>query len=360
LYCDFYSTVSSHNKEAWLQAAIRELEQRRDYLGGDELATIYLGGGTPSQLSASELEQVFEAIYRLFAVDRDAEITLEANPDDMTSAYIASLRSLPINRISMGIQSFSDADLRVLGRRHNSRRARQAIAECRRNGYDNISIDLIYAIPGQSLQRWEANLEEALSLRIPHISAYHLTYEDGSPLQAMLEAGQLQSASEDDSAAMFDLLLDRLSDYEHYEISNFALPGRLSRHNSSYWEEKKYLGIGPSAHSYDINTRAWNISSLSEYIAGINQGQSVLETETPHYYNEYIMTALRTSRGIEISRIAARFGEETASFILQQSAKFITAGMLETKADRLVLTRKGMFVSDAVIRAFFIEDFSTK
>jgi oxygen-independent coproporphyrinogen-3 oxidase len=346
-----------HLKDAWLRAAIREMELRRDYLGGDTVATIYIGGGTPSQLSAADLERLFSAVYRLFPVDSDAEITLEANPDDMTAAYVGSLRSLPINRISMGVQSFDEADLHLLGRRHNSRRARQAIGDCIRSGYDNISIDLIYGIPGQSLQGWEANLKEAAGLRIPHISAYHLTYEEGTRLHSMLEAGQVQAVDEDDSADMFDLLVDSLDGYEHYEISNFALPGRISRHNSSYWEEKKYLGIGPSAHSYNIETRSWNVASLSDYIEGINRGKPILETERPHYYNEYVMTALRTSRGIEVSRIAARFGEDTLSFILRQSESFIAAGMLEHKADRLVLTRKGIFVSDAVIRALFREDF---
>ncbi|MDR2533274.1 MAG: radical SAM family heme chaperone HemW [Tannerellaceae bacterium] len=362
LYCDFFSTPALRLKEAWLQAAIGEMELRRDYLGGESVATIYFGGGTPSLLAASDLERIFNAIGRLFTVDANAEVTLEANPDDMTPPYVASLRSLPVNRVSMGVQSFSDADLRFLGRRHDSRRARQAIAACLLHGFDNISIDLIYALPGQTLRQWEANLAEAAGMALPHISAYHLSYEADTRLYAMLEAGQVQPAGEDDSADMFNLLSDRLVEagYEHYEISSFALGGRVSRHNSSYWEGRKYLGIGPSAHSFNIESREWNISSIAEYIKGISRGAPVVEREAPHPYNEYIMTGLRTSRGIETAYISDRFGRESLEFCLKESEKYIKAGILEDKGDRLSLSRRGMLVSDAVIRSLFRVDSYTK
>ena len=362
LYCDFFSTGALHLKEAWLRAAIGEMELRRDYLGGEKVATIYLGGGTPSQLSAADLELLFNAVDRLFPIETDAEITLEANPDDMTPTYVASLRSLPVNRISMGVQSFDDADLRFLERRHDSRRAHEAIADCRRNNYDNISIDLIYALPGQTLEQWERNLDEAVASSVPHISAYHLSYEEDTRLYSMLEAGRVTPADEDESVAMFNLLADRLASagYEHYEISNFALGGLISKHNSSYWEEKKYLGIGPSAHSFNLETRQWNVSSLSKYIKGINNGTPDAERETPHRYNEYIMTGLRTSRGISQNHISNAFGPETLEFCMKEAKKYIEAGILENKGDKLSLGRRGMMVSDAVIRSLFKGDSYTK
>jgi oxygen-independent coproporphyrinogen-3 oxidase len=338
---------------------------RRDYLAGEPVETVYLGGGTPSLLSAAEWEPVFDAIYRLFPVDADAEITLEANPDDLTPGYVDSLRRLPVNRISMGVQSFNDADLHLLRRRHTGRQAIEAVRLCLENGYGNISIDLMYGLPGQTLARWEANLAEALRLDAAHISAYHLTYEKGTPLYRMKAEGSIQPVDEDLSLSLFDTLTERLTDagYEHYEISNFARPGRISRHNSSYWTGKKYLGIGPSAHSYNVASRQWNVSSLVRYLEGIRKGAPCSETEILSIhdkYNEYILTGLRTRWGIRLSRIRADFGDSKYNYCKVQARRFITSGILLEEGDKLLFSRNGWFVSDSVISALLWVDSYTK
>ena len=274
LYCDFFSNTEMKYKEPYLSAVIRELELRKDYLEGEPVETIYFGGGTPSQLQAADFSRIFEAIHRLFDVSPCAEITLEANPDDMTPEYVAGLQTLPFNRVSMGVQSFKEEDLRFLNRRHNREQALLAVDLCKKNGLENISVDLIYGLPGQTLEEWKQNLDTVIRLDIPHISAYHLIYEEGTALYKLKEAGKITPVDEDLSVALFTSLIDQLTanGYLHYEISNFARPGMLSRHNSSYWIGKKYLGIGPSAHSYNGQNRQWNISSLPGYLQAIDKG----------------------------------------------------------------------------------------
>jgi oxygen-independent coproporphyrinogen-3 oxidase len=341
-------------KEPYLAAVLQEMEMRKDYLSGETVETIYLGGGTPSQLTVKEAGRLFEGIYRLFPVDEHAEITLEANPDDMTPGYVASLRQLPVNRISMGVQSFDDDDLRFLRRRHTGRQAHEAVRLCRENGYVNISLDLIYGLPGQTPARWEKNLAEALLPAVPHLSAYHLTYEEGTPLYRLKEEGRIQPVDEEVSVTLFDMLIDTLTEsgYQHYEISNFAKPGCQSVHNSSYWTGKKYLGIGPSAHSYNGESRQWNISSLVHYIEGIRRSLPEIESETlnnHNKYNDYILTGLRTCRGLSLSFILSAFGKEKYSYCLGQAMRFIHSGLLEKEEDRLFFSRPGLFVSDSVI-----------
>ncbi|GHV49553.1 coproporphyrinogen III oxidase [Bacteroidia bacterium] len=362
MYCDFFSGIEQEQKEAYLEAVLKEMEMRRTYLQGETIETIYFGGGTPSQLAASDLGRIFEAVYRLFEVIPDAEITLEANPDDMSPEYIASLRSLPVNRISMGVQSFDDEDLHFLGRRHNSKQVKQAIACCKENGYTNISIDLIYGIPGQTTLCWEKNLEEAVRMDVQHLSAYHLTYEKGTPLHNLMEKELVQAVDEDASVEMFNLLMDYLANagYEHYEISNFAKPGWVSRHNSSYWLGKKYLGIGPSAHSYDSQNREWNISSLPKYMKGILDASPFVEREAAGGYNEYVMTGLRTRWGINLPFLSTKFGSEAYHYCLKQAERFLQTGLLYREGDILTLTRKGLFVSDSVISTLFKVDSYTK
>ena len=247
LYCDFFSNTEMKYKEPYLSAVIRELELRKDYLEGEPVETIYFGGGTPSQLQAADFSRIFEAIHRLFDVSPCAEITLEANPDDMTPGYVAGLQTLPFNRVSMGVQSFKEEDLRFLNRRHNREQALLAVDLCKKNGLENISVDLIYGLPGQTLEEWKQNLDTVIRLDIPHISAYHLIYEEGTALYKLKEAGKITPVDEDLSVALFTSLIDQLTanGYLHYEISNFARPGMLSRHNSSYWIGKKSLGKVP-------------------------------------------------------------------------------------------------------------------
>ncbi|MDR1646251.1 MAG: radical SAM family heme chaperone HemW [Tannerellaceae bacterium] len=365
VYCDFFSDTQIHYKERFLSAIIEEMTQRRDYLGGESVETIYLGGGTPSLLSAAEWEPVFEAIYRLFPVCEDAEITMEANPDDLTPGYVASLARLPINRISLGVQSFNDTDLRFLRRRHTGQQAIDALRLCREQGYDNISIDLIYGLPGQTPARWQANLSEALHADVAHISAYHLTYETDTPLYRLKAQGLIQPVDEEVSLSLYNTLIYMLTaaGYQHYEISNFALPGRISRHNSSYWTFRPYLGIGPSAHSYNTLSRQWNISSLPHYIEGLRNASLCPETEilTPHdKYNEYILTGLRTCWGIHLPQIQAKFGETKHSYCKTQAQRYLSSGMLREEGDRLILTQDGWFVSDSIISTLLWMDSYTK
>lgn len=354
LYCDFFSNTEMKYKEPYLSAVIRELELRKDYLEGEPVETIYFGGGTPSQLQAADFSRIFEAIHRLFDVSPCAEITLEANPDDMTPRYVAGLQTLPFNRVSMGVQSFKEEDLRFLNRRHNREQALLAVDLCKKNGLENISVDLIYGLPGQTLEEWKQNLDTVISLDIPHISAYHLIYEEGTALYKLKEAGKIIPVDEDLSVALFTSLIDRLTanGYLHYEISNFARPGMLSRHNSSYWIGKKYLGIGPSAHSYNGQNRQWNISSLPGYLQAIDKGVPDIEIENLDIntrYNDFIITGLRTMWGIKFNEIQQQFGKDKLIYCQKQAAPYLKQGLLIEKDDTLTLSRNGIFISDSIM-----------
>lgn len=354
LYCDFFSNTEMKYKEPYLSVVIRELELRKDYLEGEPVETIYFGGGTPSQLQAADFSRIFEAIHRLFDVSPCAEITLEANPDDMTPEYVAGLQTLPFNRVSMGVQSFKEEDLRFLNRRHNREQALLAVDLCKKNGLENISVDLIYGLPGQTLEEWKQNLDTVIRLDIPHISAYHLIYEEGTALYKLKEAGKIIPVDEDLSVALFTSLIDQLTanGYLHYEISNFARPGMLSRHNSSYWIGKKYLGIGPSAHSYNGQNRQWNISSLPGYLQAIDKGVPDIEIENLDIntrYNDFIITGLRTMWGIKFNEIQQQFGKDKLIYCQKQAAPYLKQGLLIEKDDTLTLSRNGIFISDSIM-----------
>lgn len=354
LYCDFYSNTEMNYKAPYLDALVREMELHKAYLDGEPLETIYFGGGTPSQLSAADFDRLFAAIDRHFDVRACREITLEVNPDDLTAAYVAALRDLPFNRISMGVQSFDDADLRFLNRRHTGPEAIRAIETCRGNGFENLSIDLIYGLPGQTEEGWKANIEQALALDIPHLSAYHLIYEQGTALYKLKESGKITPVTEEMSLRFFTLLIDSLekAGYLHYEISNFARPGWFSKHNSAYWTGKKYLGLGPSAHSYDGLERQWNAASLGAYIKGIEEGKPALEKEPLDLrtrYNDYIITRLRTMWGINLLDLQKEFGEAQREYCEKQAAPFIRQGLLRRQENILTLTRRGIFISDGIM-----------
>jgi oxygen-independent coproporphyrinogen-3 oxidase len=341
-------------KEAFLTALLREMEMRRDYTGGEPVGTIYIGGGTPSQLATGDLQRIFDRIYSLFSVKEETEVTLEANPDDMTPDYVKSLRTLPVNRISMGVQSFHDADLVFLQRRHNRKQALQAVSLCKENGLNNISIDLIYGLPGQTTGAWEKNINEAIRLQIPHLSAYHLIYEEGTKLYRLKESEKVTPVDEDVSLSLFSVLTERLTEagYLHYEIANFAYPGKISIHNSSYWRGEPYLGLGPSAHSYNIESRQWNVSSLIHYIEGITANEPVTETEMLNIhnkYNDYILTGLRTMWGISLPYILTHFGEKMQTYCLKQATPFINRELIRYSDDKLLLSREGLFISDGII-----------
>lgn len=355
LYCDFFSNTDMSLKKDFIPALVAEMGLRKDYLQGEALETIYFGGGTPSQLNGEDFNYIFEAVASLFDLSGVKEITLEANPDDMTPEYVKSLKDVPFNRISMGIQSFDPQDLLFLHRRHTWEQAIRAVGLCKENGFENISIDLIYGLPGQTATKWEQNLKQMFALDIPHISAYHLTYEEGTALYKLLDEEKIRALDENDSLQLFELLIDRLADagYRHYEISNFARPGFLSRHNSSYWEGKKYLGLGPSAHSYNGTTREWNVASLSSYIYAIQSGKPQIEQEllTPTtLYNDYIITRLRTDKGINISEMKMLFGEPYTSYCLEKMVPYLEQNILIRRENRVSLSRRGIFLSDAVMR----------
>ncbi len=359
-YCDFYSQTNSALRSEYIQALIAEMSIRRAEVT-DTIGTLYFGGGTPSLLSPQEIGRIIEQVYRLFSFSSDAEITLEANPDDLNTSYVQELRTLPINRISMGAQSFHDEDLHFLNRRHNARQVLEAVDTCRNAGLTNLSIDLIYGLPGQTPTRWQENISAVLALSPPHLSAYHLIYEEGTPLTRLLHAGKVREVDEEVSLELFRMLREQLTEagYEHYEISNFARSGYHSRHNSSYWQDTPYLGLGPSAHSFDgRRTRRCNPSDIRRYIVSMATGKPLFTEEIltdNDRYNEVVMTHLRTACGLSPDQIGHLFGKESAERCIRTAAPFIRDGLLREEADgRIRLTEKGIFLSDRIISEFFI------
>lgn len=354
IYCDFFSTTRNELKSEYIQALCRELEMRKDYVHGERIETIYLGGGTPSQLEKEDFEKIFSYIYKVYDVTPDAEITLEANPDDLSRAYIAMLRTLPFNRLSMGIQTFNEQTLQLLRRRHSAQQAIRAFQNCRTAGFRNISIDLMYGLPGETLASWQQDLEQALSLHPEHISAYHLIYEENTVLWKLREQHKVKETDEDLSLSLFATLIDQLTSagYNHYEISNFCLPHFHSRHNSSYWTGKKYLGCGPSAHSYDGVSRQWNVASLDKYIEGIANGIPIIEREKLDLYtryNDFVITRIRTEWGMPLPTLRDEFGDKLYKYCLRMAAPHLEQGTLTITNNTLKLTRKGIFISDGIM-----------
>lgn len=354
-YCAFYSSTLYNIKEEYADAVCKELQTRRDYVKGEEIKTIYFGGGTPSTLPIELLQKICDTIYTNYTVCDNAEVTIECNPDDLTEEFIAKLRSLPFNRISMGVQSFDDRQLKRLGRRHNADKARQAVNNARMAGYDNISIDLMFALPGSTAEEWEQTIEEAISLQPEHISAYNLMYEDDTPLHRALQRGDFEELSEEENVEQFQMLISKMKEagYRHYEISNFAKPGYESRHNSSYWNDAAYIGCGAAAHSYDGNSREWNIADIKEYIKGMASGARNYEIEhltEEERYNDTILTRLRTADGIPLTWMKNKFSQRLNSYMLNAAKKHIEYGNIKKTDETLSLTEKGIFISDAVIR----------
>lgn len=354
VYCDFYSTTRAELKDRYIQALCKELEMRKCYLNGDAIQTIYLGGGTPSQLDPEDFEQLFDTINRVYGMGQCEEITLEANPDDLTPAYLQALSRLPFNRLSIGVQTFNDEILKLLKRRHSSLQAIRAVKDARLAGFSNISIDLIYGLPGETPESWANDLSQAIALHAEHISAYHLTYEKDTPLYNMLKEKQVEAVSEDDSLFFFSELIRQLSNagYEHYEISNFCLPGNYSRHNASYWKGVNYLGCGPSAHSFNGESREWNVSSLNSYIEGMEKEERDREIEwldKNTRYNDLVVTALRTAWGLSLVQLEKEFGQKYLNHALRNAGKYLDSGGMVIEKDHLRLTPKGIFVSDGMM-----------
>ena len=358
IYCGFYSTTLLDLRKKYINAVCREMELRKNYIR-EPFSTIYLGGGTPSLLDEAELTKLFLYINNVYDVDRNAEITMECNPDDITPEFTNMLSRLPINRVSMGAQTFADSRLRLLHRRHNSDEVKHAVKLLREAGIKNISIDLMFGFPDESLSQWKEDISAALALNIEHISAYSLMYEEDTPLWKMLDTGKVKEIDEELSLTMFKELVCQLTDagYEHYEISNFARPGYRSRHNSSYWHQVPYIGLGAAAHSFDLNSRQWNVADLKLYIEEINNGIIPMEREeldNDTTFNDIITTALRTSDGINLNALETRLGKRYRNTLISAAGKHIEQGLLEIRHDRLRLTSEGIFISDMVMSDLMI------
>ena len=358
-YCDFYHVISVNDNSAFIDALLKEASLRKDYLESETVSTIYFGGGTPSVFSVKDLGTILNHINKLFRVEQDCEISIELNPDDVLPAYLDGLKDLNINRISMGIQSWRDSDLKMLNRRHDSAQAIKALKDTLDAGFENITIDLIYGIPGMSLKEWESNLDFSLSFDIKHLSAYHLTFEPGTVFGKMLEKGTISEIDENESVAQFNILIEKTESagFIQYEISNFGKPGYFSIHNSNYWKQVSYLGLGPSAHSFNGYSRQWNIRDLKGYIKLINAGKSFYESEelnSKTRFNEYIMTSLRTMWGIDLEYVEEMFEKEGYDYIINLAGKFKNYGLMKQEKKSLILTNQGKLISDNIISEFMI------
>ncbi len=346
IYCGFYSTIGRRGlQERYIKALIKEYDMRRDYLGNKTIDTIYIGGGTPSLLSTENIKELTDSIGTC-----NNEFTMECNPDDITDELASTIERTNINRISMGVQTFSDKRLNFLHRRHSASQVPEAIKRLRSVGINNISIDLMFGFPGETLEEWQSDLSHAIEQNVEHISAYSLMYEEGTPLFRMMQEGKIKENDEETSAQMYEMLIDMLTHagYEHYEISNFSKKGFHSRHNSSYWNGTHYIGLGAAAHSYDGKSRQWNVSDVEQYIYNIENGVIPMEIEyldEVTKYNDLITTALRTRDGINLDTLS----DEQRAYITRYAHKSIDAGLLCITDNNIHLTRKGLYVSDDVM-----------
>ncbi|HVS92411.1 MAG TPA: radical SAM family heme chaperone HemW [Mucilaginibacter sp.] len=356
-YCDFHFSTSLAYKSELLEALIKEIQLQKDYLLSEHIETIYFGGGTPSLLSGEEINTIIDAISGIHSVASGAEITLEANPDDLTSEKIRSLRQTPVNRFSIGIQSFFDDDLAWMNRAHRCVEAESSVKRAQDAGFENITADLIYGYPLLTDQKWKTNLEKMFALQIPHISAYSMTVEPRTALASFIKQKKQPPMDEGQSAGQFLYLMEAMQqqNFEHYEISNFAIPGQYSRHNTNYWKRVKYLGIGPSAHSYDGETRQWNIANNSKYISSLIEGKIPAEREIlteADRLNEYIMTSLRTMWGgdlAELNNIAAG----TSDMLRKSAAPFFEKEWIKLDQNKIYLTQTGKLYADHIASELF-------
>lgn len=356
-YCDFHFSTSFKKKSELVNALCKELMLRKNELSG-KVETIYFGGGTPSLLSSEELSHIFETIYSNYKISENPEITLEANPDDLTLARIQELANSRINRLSIGIQSFFEEDLKLMNRAHNASEALECIKKTK-EFFENISIDLIYGIPKMSNKRWKKNLEIALNLNVPHLSCYALTVEPKTALKKFIEKGIVPPVDEEAAKEHYEILLSETekAGLENYEFSNFGKPDFHSRNNTAYWEGKPYLGIGPSAHSYDGKFRSWNVANNTKYIKSIEAGELPSEQEflsKEDKYNEYIMTGLRTKKGVSLERIENEFGKEYSAYLSKQAETALKNELLILEDNTLKISKKGKFLSDGIAADLFL------
>ncbi len=358
-YCNFYSVASSKHAEEFISALLKETELQKNYLESETIGTIYFGGGTPSLMDYETLMKIFDKIYQTFEVSADAEITLEANPDDLDKKKLGEIKALPVNRLSIGIQSFFEEDLKYLRRRHTASQAEASVKRSQDAGFENISIDLIYAIPTLTDGNWKTNLDIAFSLEVPHISSYGLTVEPSTALDMLIRKGKLKGVDEEQNARQFKFLMQQMktNGFIQYEISNFCKEGSISRHNSNYWKGRKYLGLGPSAHSFNIDSRQWNKPDLLNYIASLAKGIVPFEKEiltTADKFNEYVMTSLRTMWGCDLKLIEKTFGADAASTMQKKAAKFIERNQMILAEEILYLTDEGKLFADGIASEMFL------
>ena len=353
-YCDFYTEVAPKLIPRLVDSICKEIEIRADYLANNQIDTIYFGGGTPSVLKPEQFSAIFKAIYSTFSVSENAEITFESNPDDLSVQFFESISQLPFNRISIGIQSFDDDDLKRINRRHVGNQAVQAIRNAQHAGFKNISIDLIYGLPYQTIEKWEKQLNMALIMNVQHISSYGLTYEEGTKLWEQREKGEVIPVDDDTMNEMYLLLVKNMKEkgFDAYEISNFAQKDYRSRHNSAYWKQQPYLGLGPSAHSYNLVSRQWNVSSILKYVYAVENKTNFFETENlsiSEKFNDYVMVSLRTSEGIDLEYIKTEFGKKFVIECLENSPPFVDSLHLNLTDNRLSLTSKGVLISNQIL-----------
>lgn len=358
-YCDFYKTVNTSQTDDFLKALQHEAEFRKNYVNGETIKTIYFGGGTPSVLKEKEVAFILHFLNRIFQIESDAEITFEANPDDLTPGYLQALNRAGVNRLSIGVQAFQDEHLKKMNRRHNAQQAIQSIENASAAGFANLSADLIYGLPGLTRQHWKQSLTQMFRLPVDHLSAYHLTYHEGTPFFAWLKKGTLSELPENESLMQFHLLLDESAKagFGQYEISNFARREMYSRHNRAYWTGENYLGLGPSAHSFNGNSRRWNVSRMEAYLGGVANNLPFWEEEQlsdTEKFNEYIITRMRTKWGISVQEISDRFGVKHAEKVMKQATGYLHSGKMKETNGTFTLTREGFFVSDDLMAGFMI------
>lgn len=358
-YCNFFSVASVRHRDEFVQALLKEMELRKDYLAGEKVNTIYFGGGTPSLMRMEHLTLIVEHLALHFDIDPLAEITLEANPDDLQVDFLRELKATPVNRLSIGIQSFFDDDLQYLNRVHNSGQALRAVDLARQAGFQHLTIDLIYGIPGLTEEKWAKNLETFFSLDIPHLSAYSLTVEEKTPLAHLIRKGKYAPVDDNLSVSHFKMLMEQAKahDFIHYEISNFASKGFYSKHNSLYWLGGNYLGLGPSAHSFNGSSRQWNVSSIGKYIQLDDYHTSVEEKEVltnEQRYNEYVMTSLRTSWGSDTIHILNVFGVKYEMHFTRHALPYLEKGHLFREGSKYFLTDAGKLFADGIAAGLFV------
>lgn len=356
-YCDFHFSTSLKKKDELIASLIHEIELRKHELNDAIVETIYFGGGTPSMLSQSEIDSIIQSVFQNHTVVENPEITLEANPDDLTKEKIKELAKSQVNRLSIGIQSFFERDLKLMNRAHNAQEAKECLSEATRY-FENISLDLIYGIPDLTNEEWRENIKTALSFGIPHISSYALTVEPKTALDSFIRKGVIKPVNDEQAEEQFHILIEELNkqDFIHYELSNFGKEGFFSKNNSAYWQGKSYLGIGPSAHSFDGQQRGWNVRNNSKYINTIQQNELPIEREvltTTDQYNEYVMTGLRTIWGVSLEKVKNDFGEQFYKYLLAQSEKHRTEDLLYIEEGKLKTTQKGKFLSDGIASDLF-------